>query len=122
MTNLGLSIASCYLASNSFIIVKSFVLFSAHQFDVFDEHAKMSTTWNLMRIFPEVIDPEMVRQNIRGLVLGTVVVEKRKVPVCVLDEFDPAFVVQIRSIGQGWTRFSDTFHVEVVLLPVEETS
>ena len=75
-----------------------------------------------MRIFPEFIDPEMVTQNIRGLVLGTVVVEERKVPVCVLDEFDPTFVVHVRSIGQSWASFSDTFHVKVVLLTIEETS
>ena len=119
MTHFSLSITSSYFTVDSLIVVKLNVLFSAHEFDVLDEHAEMDPPGHLMRTGHPTISIEVIVVDL-SYSLEVVVQNQRYRSVGIHDDVFSGLIEKVGSVGQRRPSFKMPLQGVKVLLPVDE--
>ena len=122
MTNLSLGITTCDLTPDSLVKVQFLVFLGPHELYVLDEHSEMDSPWQLMRVGQCSIYIEVVVVQSLIYLPNVVVVDHGQISVCILDDLQPAFVVDVGSVGEDWSLLKVACHVSVIPLSIEEVS
>ena len=101
MTHFSLGIAASYLAADCLLIEESFVVLSAHEIDVFDEHAEMDGSGHLMRIGNEAVAVGVVKVCVLFDMVHVIHVGVGQVTVGVEHEVELLSVVDVGRVGDG---------------------